>query len=332
MARRTPALPLLVVAGALTVMAACAQEAVVSPVALERPAPAPTPSTTAPASTTTARPTTTTTAPPPTTTALPVDVFSLRPPAAAGDPAGLVQQIVTAETTLRDPAASGATFALAALTHQVAYRQLGVHPEWDAEVQAGLPEGLRGVAGRHAAARREFRALHTKPVTQMPAWRIVAPAPADVLLAAYQEAEAAFGIPWRYLAAINLVETGIGRIRGTSSAGAQGPMQFMPATWAAYGGGGDVNDTQDAIMGAARYLAANNGATDIDNALFRYNHSDHYVAGVRLYADLLVEHPRAFLAFYHWGIWYASDHGDLYLPVGYDEAVSVPVSEYVARP
>jgi hypothetical protein len=329
MARRTPALPLLLVAGALTVIAACAQEATTSPVALDRPA---TTSTTAPRpTTTTSQPTTTTTAPPPGTTTPPVDVFALRPPPAAGDPTGLVQQIVAAETTLRDPAASGEVLALASLAHQVAYRQLGVHPEWDAAVQAGLPEGLRGVAGRHAAARREFRAMHTKPATQMPAWRIVAPAPADVLLAAYQEAEATFGIPWRYLAAINLVETGLGRIRGTSTAGAQGPMQFMPATWDAYGGGGDINDTHDAIMGAARYLAANNGATDIDNALYRYNHSNHYVAGVRLYADLIAEHPRAFLAFYHWGIWYASDHGDLYLPVGYEEPVSVPVSEYVAR-
>jgi soluble lytic murein transglycosylase-like protein len=329
MARRTPALPLFLIAGALTVGAACAQEATVSPIALERPDPSTT-STTVP-STTTTPPTTTTAAPPPTTAAPPVDVFALRPPAAAGDPAGLVQQIVAAETTLRDRAATEVAVATAALAHQVAYRQLGLHPEWDATVQAALPEGLRGVAGRHAAARREFRAMHTKPATQMPAWRIVPPAPADVLMGAYQEAEAAFGIPWRYLAAINLVETGLGRIRGTSTAGAQGPMQFMPATWAAYGGGGDINDTHDAIMGAARYLAANNGATDIDNALYRYNHSDHYVAGVRLYADLIVEHPRAFLAYYHWGIWYASDHGDLYLPVGYDEPVSVPVSEYVAR-
>ena len=84
-----------------------------------------------------------------------------------------------------------------------------------------------------------------------------------MLLDAYRAAEAEFGIPWKYLAAINLVETGIGRIRGTSIAGAQGPMQFMPATWEAYGGGGDINDTHDAIRGAARYLAANNGANDI---------------------------------------------------------------------
>lgn len=323
MARRNTGLTLLA-AGALA-LGACAEQATESPLAVEAPA----------ITTTTARvtttSTTTTTLPPTTTSVVPIDVFALRPPAAAGDPAGLAEQIVTAETTLRDPAAGQEAVARAALVHQVAYRQLGVHPEWDGAVQAALPEGLRGVAGWNATARREFRAMHTKPATKMPAWRIIAPEPMDVLMAAYQEAEAAFGIPWRYLAAINLVETGLGRIRGTSTAGAQGPMQFMPATWAAYGGGGDINNTHDAIMGAARYLAANNGATDIANALYRYNHSNHYVAGVRLYADLIAEHPRAFAAFYHWGIWYATAHGDLYLPVGYEETTSVPVTDFLAR-
>ena len=71
--------------------------------------------------------------------------------------------------------------------------------------------------------------MHTKLSSTLPAWRIVRPEPADELLDAYRDAEAEFGIPWKYLAAINLVETGIGRIRGTSIAGAQGPMQFMPA-------------------------------------------------------------------------------------------------------
>ena len=105
----------------------------------------------------------------------------------------------------------------------------------------------------------------------------------------------------------------------------------MPATWAAYGAGGDVNDVHDAIMGAARYLSANNGAADIDGALYRYNHSDNYVRGVRLYADLLVEHPGAYDAIYLWGIWYTTDQGDLYLPVGYAEAARVPVADYLAR-
>ena len=325
MHRRRLRLRALVPATALAVAVACAARADDSPVALERAT-----TTTEPTTTTTA-PTTTTTAAPTTTTAPPVDLFALRPPPPAADPAGLVQQITAAETALRDPATTPEAGAHAALAQQVAYRQLGLHPEWEAAVLDGLPEPLRHIAQLHAAARREFRAMHTRAATTMPAWQIVPPPAADVLYAAYKEAEAAFGIPWKYLAAINLVETGMGRIRGTSSAGAQGPMQFMPATWAAYGGGGDIHDPRDAIMGAGRYLAANNGATDIDNALFRYNHSNHYVLGVKLYADLIVEHPQAFLAHYLWGVWYATDHGDVYLPVGYHESAPVPVADYLAR-
>jgi membrane-bound lytic murein transglycosylase B len=170
--------------------------------------------------------------------------------------------------------------------------------------------------------------MHDRLTDTLPAWRIVPPEPAERLLAAYRAAEAEFGIPWRYLAAINLVETGLGRIRGTSIAGAQGPMQFLPSTWAAYGGGGDINDTEDAIRGAARYLAANNGMADIAHALYRYNHSNRYVLGVRIYADLIAEHERAFLGFYNWGVWYATTTGDVYLPVGYEQDTRIPVADY----
>lgn len=327
MARRTRLRLTAAVIAALLAAAACAGEAERSPLAAE---PASTSTTSAP-TTTAAPPTTSTTTTPTTTATAPVDTTALRPPPFPADPAALVQQLVAAEATIRDPTAPEPAVAAAALAHQVAYRQLGAHPEWDAEVLAAVPEELRTSVELNAAARREFRAMHPRLPTTMPAWQIVPPAPVDELLAAYQEAQDTFGIPWQYLAAINLVETGVGRIRGTSTAGAQGPMQFMPATWEAYGGGGDINDTHDAIMGAARYLAANGGASDIDNALYHYNHSDHYVRGVRLYADLVDEHPRAFLAYYHWGIWYVTELGEVYLPVGYAEPAPVPVADYLAR-
>ena len=99
---------------------------------------------------------------------------------------------------------------------------------WDAAVRAGLPRSLRSVVRDNVASRREFRAMHSELADTLPAWRIVAPAPAEDLLRYYKRGERAFGIGWEYLAAINLVETGMGRIRGTSVAGAQGPMQFLP--------------------------------------------------------------------------------------------------------
>ncbi|MET0727882.1 MAG: transglycosylase SLT domain-containing protein [Acidimicrobiales bacterium] len=319
---------------AVAALAAC------SPADSEQPSPTretvtttattrPPPTTTS--TTTTVPPTTTTTVPSTSTTGAPVDLSALRPPSPASDPAGLAAQIQAAEGTIRDAASTEEQVASAALAQQVAYRQLGIHPEWDAAVLGAIPEALRRPVQLNVAARREFRSMHRQLSSVLPAWRIVAPAPHDELLASFHEAEATFGIPWKYLAAIHLVETGTGRIRGTSTAGAQGPMQFMPATWAAYGGGGDINNTHDAIMGAARYLAANNAAADIDNALWHYNHSDRYVRGVKLYADLIAEHARASLAYYHWGVWYLSDSGDVYLPVGYDEPAPVPVAEYLQR-
>ena len=60
----------------------------------------------------------------------------------------------------------------------------------------------------------------------------------------------------KLLAAVNLIESDFGRVRNNSVSGAQGPMQFMPATWRSYGRGGDVHDPHDAILGAARFLAA----------------------------------------------------------------------------
>jgi membrane-bound lytic murein transglycosylase B len=306
---------------AVTVVAGCASGAA--------PDAAPDPSTTTTSSSTsTTASTTTTTASTTTTTIAPVDVLALRPPPPATTPTALAEQIGAAEAAIRDPVTDPVALARAALAQQVAYRQLGTHPEWDEAVLDALPAELHQTVRRHAEARRAFRGMHSKPPATLPAWRIVAPEPADELIALYEEAGAAFDIPWSVLAAINLVETGTGRIRGMSIAGAQGPMQFLPSTWAAYGAGGDIEDTRDAIFGAARYLAANNGAADIDHALFRYNHSDRYVRGVKLYAALIAEHPRAFLGLHQWGVWYSTTQGDVYLPVGYEQAAPIPVEQY----
>ena len=108
----------------------------------------------------------------------------------------------------------------------------------------------------------------------VPACLINPPAPADEFLGDYREAESASGVGWNYLAAINLIETHFGSIVAASTAGAQGPMQFLPSTFAAYGAGGDINSPHDSIMAAGRYLAANGFANDRDHANYHYNNAN----------------------------------------------------------
>ena len=117
------------------------------------------------------------------------------------------------------------------------------------------------------------------------------------MLALYQQAAATCpGLPWTVLAAIGTVESGNGTSdlpgvhSGANFAGAEGPMQFEPATFAAYdepvppGGANPPSpyDPTDAVYAAARDLCANGGrnGADLTNAVFAYNHSDSYVTEV----------------------------------------------------
>jgi membrane-bound lytic murein transglycosylase B len=161
-----------------------------------------------------------------------------------------------------------------------------------------------------------------RPARQLPRWRIVAPAPAAQLLAAYRAAEAKLAVPWEYLAAIHLVETRLGRIKGISSAGAQGPMQFLPPTWKRYGRGGNIQATADAILAAARLLRANGAPGNMAGALYAYNPSRRYVRAVSAYASQLRTTPRAFLGYYHWQVFY----GDTLLPEGYPARPPTPAA------
>ncbi|WP_443103807.1 lytic transglycosylase domain-containing protein [Actinomadura sp. 3N407] len=97
------------------------------------------------------------------------------------------------------------------------------------------------------------------------------------------------GLSWTVLAAIGQVESSHGRNVGPSTAGALGPMQFMPATWKAYGvdgdrdGKADIMNPYDAIPGAAKYLCANGagkGGRQLYRAIWHYNHADWYVQKV----------------------------------------------------
>ena len=143
------------------------------------------------------------------------------------------------------------------------YRRLAAHPDWQDATVAAVDEDVRPfVANDVAAAERagdRTLARPVPPLENLPAWTIRAPLPADELLGYYREAEAATGIPWPYLAAINLVETRLGRIVGLSSADAVGPMQFLRSTWDACCTGDPTVD-RDAILGAATYLRRRGGA------------------------------------------------------------------------
>jgi membrane-bound lytic murein transglycosylase B len=252
-------------------------------------------------------------------------------PALAPTPDGLAEQLAAAEAAIRDPSSSDAAVTEQANLQQVAYRVVAERPTWQEPVVAALPTALREAARLQLAARAEFRSMNVNPPVELPVWRIVPPAPAEELLGYYQEAEDEFGVEWEYLAAINLVETGMGRIRGDSSAGAQGPMQFIPSTWERFGGGGDVTDPHDAIFGAARYLAHNGGSAadgNIAGALFNYNNDERYVRGVTDYAQIMQGDADTYRGFHQWQVWYASAAGDLVLPEGHHLATPVPAAQY----
>jgi peptidoglycan hydrolase CwlO-like protein len=95
-----------------------------------------------------------------------------------------------------------------------------------------------------------------------------------------------FAEDWYVLAAVGKVESDHGQNMGPSSAGAMGPMQFLPSTWAQYGvdgnGDGEANimDPEDAIPGAASYLVAGGAPEDWYAALYTYNRAGWYVREV----------------------------------------------------
>jgi hypothetical protein len=116
------------------------------------------------------------------------------------------------------------------------------------------------------------------------------PAPIKTL---YVAAANRYQMPWTLLAGIGMEESGHGRNNTTSSAGALGLMQFMPATWASMGvdgngdGRADIRNDADSIYSAANYLTKSGvtkGPTGVRAAIFTYNHADWYVGDVLYYA------------------------------------------------
>ena len=254
-----------------------------------------------------------------------------RYPSVPAQPKAAAALLASVEAALRDPSTAQADLPDLGHQQQVIYRVLSKDAVRSAAVVAALPLRWRSVAERHLAARREFlRMSRGRGPSTLPAWRIIPPEPAEQLISHYKKAEAATGIEWEVLAAVNLVETGMGRIDGVSVANAQGPMQFLPTTWTEPGiGAGDIRDPHDAIQAAARYLVRRGGLKDIRRGLWGYNNSDYYGRAVLLYASLMKDDPRAYTGLYHWEIHFNADAGDLWLPVGYNQPRPIAVKDYL---
>ena len=245
------------------------------------------------------------------------------PPTVSADPATLASQLVTAEQAIRS---GNPVDERTGHTQQLVYRQLVNKPELKDQVRSRLPAELQSALDANFEAGFGLRSM-IKPREALPdQWRIVAPAPAEELVGYYKEAEAATGVPWYYMASINLVETRMGRIRGVSSAGAQGPMQFMPATWEQYGNGGDIQSPRDSIHAAARLLKRNGAPGNMENAIFNYNRDTRYVRAVINYAHQMRDNERTYFGYFHWQVYYVTTGGDRWLPVGYPEVPSPPAS------
>jgi Transglycosylase SLT domain len=186
-----------------------------------------------------------------------------------------------------------------ALHQQRIHLLLTGRPALAREVLPRLPGGVAAHARATIRARRGLGEI-TPPTPGR--YRTGPPEPPRQLLAHYRKAQRRFGVQWPVLAAVNFVESAFGRMRNSSAAGAQGPMQFIPSTWDAYGMGGDVNDPHDAIMGAANYLSASGAPGDLTGALYAYNPSDLYVRAVLAYAGRIRRDRGAFLSYYSWQV------------------------------
>ncbi len=154
---------------------------------------------------------------------------------------------------------------------------------------AGLVLMVVLVAGAGAAA-----LLGGGDVT--PSATATAAIPAGMLRLYERAAATCPGLPWTVLAGIGTVESGNGTSvlpgvhSGANWAGAEGPMQFEPATFAVYdrpvppGGASPPSpyDPADAVYAAARDLCVNGaaGGADLPGAVFAFNHDTRYVAGV----------------------------------------------------
>jgi soluble lytic murein transglycosylase-like protein len=169
-------------------------------------------------------------------------------------------------------------------------RALGAVPDSVAVVSApGVKRTALEKAVRAVAGDAEVEVLRPVEVAPSKVASTSAGRPRDWRELYVDSARYCPGLSWTVLAAIGQVESAHGIHLGPSSAGALGPMQFLPSTWAAYGvdgdgdGRADIMNPFDAVPGAANYLCASGaqkGEQGLYDAIFAYNRADWYVRKV----------------------------------------------------
>jgi soluble lytic murein transglycosylase-like protein len=178
-------------------------------------------------------------------------------------------------------------------------RSLANHPNLAANTIGRLPPRLASEIRKLTRAARALRRLSGG--APPPDLRTGPPRPIAELLRYYRAAHRRYRVEEHFLAAIHLVESKFGRVKSDSVAGAKGPMQFLPSTWAIYGRGGDIHDPHDAILAAANLLHDAGAPRKYSRALYAYNPSRLYVDAVRRYARLIKRDPYAVYFLYCWG-------------------------------
>lgn len=243
------------------------------------------------------------------------------------DPTIIAEQLIAAERGIRDPAVDDAAAGALGTQQQLLLNATSSDPTVEVAVMALIPADLLLRVQAEITAMRQIRRTIGGKRRSLPAWDIEPALPAATLRTHYDVAAAEFSVPWEVLAGIHFVETRMGRLRGTSGAGAKGPMQFIPETWATFGEG-DINDSQDAIRAAARHLShfgmtTDIGATTTYKALLHYNPSDAYARSVIAWATLLHEEPVLYRGYWGWQVYYTTVRGTIRLPEGYHQTEPV---------